>query len=72
MIRTVAFNPFKPSVLYVGHWQTLQNQIRHHTTRYLIMFSTVCLHRFLLKMNKNEKYHQTTLNGLIKLIEVGI
>ena len=36
------FNPYKPSVLYVGHRQTVQNQNRRHRTRRLIRFSTIC------------------------------
>ena len=39
----------KPSVLYVGHRQSVQNQIRRRKTRRLITFSTVCLQKFLLK-----------------------
>ena len=42
-------NPYKPSVLFVGHRQTVQNQIRRRKTRLLIKFSTVCLQKFLLR-----------------------
>ena len=35
--------------LFVGHGQTVQNQIRRRKTRRLIRFSTVCLQKFLLK-----------------------
>ena len=38
-------DPFKPSVLIMGHLQTMQNQIRQH----LIRFSTVCLQNVLIK-----------------------
>ena len=41
--------PYKPSVLFVGHRQTVQNQIRCRKIRHLIMFSTVCKQKFLLK-----------------------
>ena len=42
-------NPYKPSVLIVGHRQTVQNQIRRR------MFSTVCLPKLLLKFKINMK-----------------
>ena len=29
--------------VFMGHWQTVQNQIRRRRTRRLIWFSTVCL-----------------------------
>ena len=45
-------NTYEHCVLFVGHRQTVQNQIR---------FSTVCLQKFLLKFEQNEKYHTTTL-----------
>ena len=48
------FNPYKPSVLFVGHMQTTQTQIRHHRGWRLIRVSTVCLENVLLKLNKNE------------------
>ena len=35
-------NPYKPSVLFVGHRQTMQNQNRRRRTRHLIKFSTIC------------------------------
>ena len=41
---------YMPSVLFLGHRQIMQNQIRCHSlTRCLIRVSTVCLHYFLLK-----------------------
>ena len=43
-------NPLKPSVLFVGHRQTLQNQIRRRKTRRLIRFSTVCLKKVSFKI----------------------
>ena len=42
-------NPYKPSVLFVGHQQTVQNQITRRKIRRLIRFSTVCLQKDLLK-----------------------
>ena len=39
----IVLNPLKPSVLFVGHWQTVQTQIRRHRTRRLIRVSSVCL-----------------------------
>ena len=32
------FNQFQPNVVYIGHWQKVQNQIRHYRTRRLTMF----------------------------------
>ena len=55
------FNPFKPSVIFVGHKQTAQTQIRRHRLWRLIRVSTVCLHNALLKSVKSEKYHPTPL-----------
>ena len=40
-------NPYKPSVLFEGHWQTVQTQIRYHKTWRLISISTVCLKNVL-------------------------
>ena len=36
-------NPYKPSVLFVGHRQTVQTQSSRRRTRRLIMVSNVCL-----------------------------
>ena len=56
-------NPYMPGVLFVGHQRTEQNQISRRKTRRLIRFSTICLQKFyfFLSLNKNEKYHPTTL-----------
>ena len=35
-------NPYKPSVLCMGHRQTAQTHIRHRRTRCMIRISTVC------------------------------
>ena len=40
-------NLYTPSVLLVGHRQTVQNQIIHHKTQRLIRISTVCLQKIL-------------------------
>ena len=45
--RNIFSNPYKPSVLFVGHQQTVQNQIRRCIMRLLIRFSTVCSQNFL-------------------------
>ena len=42
-------NPYKPGVFFVGHWQTVQNQLRRSKMRCLIRFSTVYKQKFLLK-----------------------
>ena len=49
IIAFLLINPYKPSVLFVGHLQTVQNQIIRRKMRRLIRFSTVCLQKFLLK-----------------------
>ena len=40
-------NQFKPSVLFVGHMQTVDIQTRRRTIRRLIRVSTVCLQNVL-------------------------
>ena len=42
-------NPYKPDVLFVGHRQTVQTQIRRHKTWRLIRVSNVFLQKVLLK-----------------------
>ena len=49
------FNPYKPSVLFVGHRQTVQTQIRRHC---LLTVSSI---RIRINFDKNEKYYLTTL-----------
>ena len=44
---------------FVGHWQTVQNQVRRRKTRRLIRFSTVCLQKFLYKMKMEKKTPKT-------------
>ena len=64
-------NPYKPRVLFVGHRQTVQNQIK---TRRLICFSTVCKHKFLLKFEEKSKSPPNNPkigNGLEQLITMG-
>ena len=48
----ITFNPYKPSVLFMGHWQTVQTQIRHRIMRCLIWIFTVCLQNVLFKFWK--------------------
>ena len=42
-------NQFKPSVLFVGHVQTVESQTRRRTMRRLIRVSTACLQNVLLQ-----------------------
>ena len=42
-------NPFKPSVLFMGHRQTVKNQTKDRRTRRLVRFCTVCLQNVHLK-----------------------
>ena len=66
--KWAGFNPYKPSVLFVGHRQTAQAQIRRHNC--LIRVSSVCIQYALLNL---EKYHPKPLqlNGLFQLIKLG-
>ena len=43
--KVTNFSPFTSSVLFVGHWQTVQTQTR----RRLIRVSAVCIQKVLLK-----------------------
>ena len=56
-------NPYMPSVLFMGHRQTVQIQIRHRMMLCLIRNFTVCLQNLLLKFwkKKNTKYNPTPL-----------
>ena len=36
-------SPFEPSLPFIGHQQTVQNQIRHCRMRCMAQFYTVCL-----------------------------
>ena len=54
-------NQFKPSVLFVGHMQTVDTQTRRRTMRRLIRVSTVCLQNVLSTLNKDENYHSSTI-----------
>ena len=66
-------NSYKPSILFVGHRQTGQAQIRHRIKQCLIRVFTVCLQNVLLKFGKKEKIPPNTPaigNGLVLLIRV--
>ena len=45
-------NPYKPRVLFVGHRQTVQTQIRRRRTPRLIRVYIVCLQNVLSKIKK--------------------
>ena len=67
-------NTIMPSLLFVGHRQTVQTKIRCHRMQHLIRVSTVCLHIVLLKLIEIEIYYLTTIkfkNGFVQLIRVG-
>ena len=49
----ITLNPYKPSVLFVGHSQTVQN--RRHKTWRLIRFFTVCYQNVKLKKNTSQQ-----------------
>ena len=42
-------NPYKQGVLFVGHRQIVENQIRRRKMRRLIRFSTICLQSIILQ-----------------------
>ena len=43
------FNTYTTSVLFVGHWQTVQTQTRRRKMRHLIRVSTFCSNNILSK-----------------------
>ena len=45
---TFNFNPYKHSVLFLGHRPIVKTQIRRHKLRRLVSVSTVCLQKSLL------------------------
>ena len=47
--KILELNPYKPSVLYMGHRKTVQTQIRRRRMERLIRVSTVCSHKGLLE-----------------------
>ena len=49
------FNAYKPSVLLIGHMQTVQTQIRLRIMRCLIRIFTICLRNVLIKIWKKMK-----------------
>ena len=56
-------NPYKHTVSFLGHRQTVKTQIRRHRTRRLVRVFTVCLQKFIKKYDKNEtKYTRNPLN----------
>ena len=57
----INLNPYKHSVLFTGHWQTVQTQIK---MRRLHILLSECSKKFEL----NEKYHTININELVQLI----
>ena len=51
--KMLELNPNKPSILFVGHRETVQTQIRRRRMGRLIRVSTVCSYKVLLNWNKN-------------------
>ena len=68
-------NPYKPPiVLFVGHVQTVETQIRRSRTLRLISVSTVCLQNFLFKLDLKRKLPPNTHKLLYRFvlpIEIG-
>ena len=54
-------NPYKPNLLFVGHRQIVQTQIRRRSTRHLIRVSGVYLQNVILRFKQKHKYHPTPL-----------
>ena len=74
VIPNFSINPFKANALFMGHWQTVENQIRHHRMRRLLRFCTVCLQNVLLKFewNKNLPPNNPYIqNGFVQMIKTG-
>ena len=69
---TKTFHPYKTKILFMGHIQAVQTQIRHRRTQRLIKISNVCLLSILLQFEQQWK-KMTTLkleidkNGKIQL-----
>ena len=66
-----SFNPYKPSVLFKGHRQIVQTQIRRRVLRRLIWVSTVCLQNVLLEFEWKWKIPSNipqNKNGLFQLV----
>ena len=57
----MSLNPYKLSVRFVGHRQTVQNQIRRRKKRRLTGSPLFANRIFYQNLNKNEKHHPTTL-----------
>ena len=56
--KLIQLNPFKHSVIFMGHRQTVQNQIRHRRRLCLIRLCTVYLENVLLNnLNELETYY---------------
>ena len=55
-----SFNPNKTYVPFVGHWQTVQIQIRCHIMRHLIRAFTVSLQDFQLQTEQKRKKKKYT------------
>ena len=54
--------PCQAFVLFMGHMQTVQTQIRCNKILRLIRFTAVCLQYNLLKIEWNETYHSITID----------
>ena len=67
----VLFNPFKPSVLFMDHWQIMKNQI-DQTPRSLSGSTQFAYRIYFKNSNEIETYYPTTRNGFVQLIRVGI
>ena len=66
-VSRISLNPYKPSVLFVGHWQTVQTQTRRRCSGY----SLVACRMFYLNLNKNEKYLATLKLSMDSSIDNG-
>ena len=74
-MRKFILNPYNPSVLFVGHMQTVQTKIKRRTMRRLIRVSTVCLQNGLSKTKYKCKIPPSNSekgNGLVQLITVTV
>ena len=67
------FNPYKHSVPFLGHRQTVQTHIRRHRARGVWSGSSLVANRNIYLKSKMKKYTSTPKfrNGLVHLIRMG-
>ena len=68
-------NPYKPSIHFIGHQQTVQNQIRCHRMQPLIRISTISLQHVLSKFEYKRKLEDLKVlrrsPDLLNIVKIG-